>query len=79
MYEVILHINNTEPVLAEIEELPGPNDTLIKVSNPRARDGKDLVFLDHNVVTVYWPTNTLNFIEILPSDSEEDVFSFVRE
>lgn len=77
--QVILHIKNTEPILGEIEELPQPTDTLLKVSNPRPRDGKDLIFLEHNVVTVYWPTATVNFIEVLPSEKEEDIVSFVRE
>lgn len=76
---IILHIENTEPVLGEVEELPELNDTMVKVSNPRQRDGKDLIFLEHNVVTVYWPIARINFIEILPGEEEEEVISFVRE
>jgi len=76
---VIVHIRNAEPMLAEIEELPQPNDTLIKLSNPRQRDGKDLIFLEHNVVTVYWPWVEISFIEILPGETAEEVVSFIRE
>jgi len=76
---IILHIQNTEPVLGEVEELPKLTDTMVKVSNPRQRDGKDLIFLQHNVVTVYWPISQLNFIEILPGEEEEEIISFVRE
>jgi hypothetical protein len=76
---VIVHIRNAEPMLAEIEELPQPNDTIIKLSNPRQRDGKDLVFLDHNVVTVYWPWAEISFMEILPGETAEEVVSFIRE
>ena len=76
---VIVHIRNAEPMLAEIEELPQPNDTLIKLSNPRQRDGKDLVFLEHNVVTVYWPWSEISFMEILPGEIAEEVVSFIRE
>ena len=76
---VIVHIRNAEPMLAEIEELPQPNDTIIKLSNPRQRDGKDLVFLEHNVVTVYWPWAEISFIEILPGETAEEVVSFIRE
>ena len=76
---VIVHIRNAEPMLAEIEELPQPNDTLIKLSNPRQRDGKDLVFLEHNVVTVYWPWAEISFMEILPGEIAEEVVSFIRE
>ena len=76
---VIVHIRNAEPMLAEIEELPQPNDTIVKLSNPRQRDGKDLVFLDHNVVTVYWPWAEISFMEILPGETAEEVVSFIRE
>ena len=76
---VIVHIKNAEPMLAEIEELPQPNDTVIKLSNPRQRDGKDLIFLEHNVVTVYWPWAEISFIEILPGETAEEVVSFIRE
>ncbi|MGB2963101.1 MAG: hypothetical protein WBB69_03860 [Anaerolineales bacterium] len=76
---VIVHIRNAEPMLAEIEELPQPNDMVIKLSNPRQRDGKDLIFLEHNVVTVYWPWAEISFIEILPGETAEEVVSFIRE
>ncbi len=76
---VIVHIRNAEPMLAEIEELPQASDTLIKFSNPRQRDGKDLIFLEHNVVNVIWPLAEISFIEILPGETAEDVVSFIRE
>jgi hypothetical protein len=76
---VIVHIRNSEPMLAEIEEMPQPTDTLIKLSNPRQRDGKDLIFLEHNVVSVYWPWSEISFIEIMPGETAEEVVSFVRE
>jgi hypothetical protein len=76
---VIVHIRNAEPMLAEIEDFPGLTDTVIKLSNPRQRDGKDLIFLEHNVVTVYWPWSEISFIEVLPGDTAEEVVSFVRE
>jgi len=76
---VIIHIKNAEAMLAEIDDLPGPTDTIIKLSNPRQRDGKDLIFLEHNVVTVYWPWSEISFMEVLPGDSAEEVVSFVRE
>ena len=76
---VIVHIRNAEPMLAEIEEMPQLTDTLLKLSNPRQRDGKDLVFLEHNVVNVYWPWAEISFLEIMPGDTSEDVVSFIRE
>jgi len=75
----IVHIRNAEPMIAEIEEMPGATDTLIKLSNPRQRDGKDLIFLERNVVTVYWPWSEISFIEIIPGETAEEVVSFIRE
>ena len=77
--EVLIHIHNSEPVFAEIDELPGSQDTLLKVNNPRLRDGKDLHYLATNVVTVFWPISQISFIEILPGEEEERIIGFVRE
>ncbi|MGB2954925.1 MAG: hypothetical protein WBB64_03040 [Anaerolineales bacterium] len=76
---VIVHIRNAEPILAEVEELPQASDTLITLINPRQRDGKDLMFLERNVVNVIWPLAEISFIEILPGETAEDVVSFIRE
>jgi len=76
---VIVHIRNTEPMLAEIDELPQLTDVLIKLNNPRQKDGKDLIFLERNVVSVYWPWNEISFLEVLPGDTAEEVVSFIRE
>jgi len=76
---VILHIKNTEAVVAEIDDLPQPTDLMITVKNPRTMDGKDLHYLMDKVVTVIWPINTLNFIEVLPSEEDEQIIGFVRE
>ena len=77
--EVLIHIQNTDPILGEIDELPTLQDTMIKVNNPRMRDGKELHYLADSVVSVYWPISQISFIEILPSDEDEQVFGFVRE
>ena len=76
---VIVHIRNAEPMLAEIDEMPQLTDVLIKLSNPRQKDGKDLIYLERNVVTVYWPWAEISFLEILPGDTAEEVVSFIRE
>ena len=77
--EILIHIKNSEPILAEIDELPTTKDTLIKVNNPRLRDGKDIHYLAANVVTVFWPIDQISFIEILQGEEEERVIGFVRE
>jgi len=78
-YSVILHIAGEPAIAGEIEELPKPTDTLLTVSNPRLRDGKDLHYLEHNVVKVIWPIDKVSLIEVLESESEENLIGFVRE
>jgi hypothetical protein len=77
--EVLLHIHNSDPILGEIDELPGPTDTMLKVSNPRQRDGKDIHYLDEDVTSMLVPFHRINFIQLLPSGDVEEVFGFVRE
>ena len=78
-HSVILHIAGEPSVMGEIDELPKPTDTLITVSNPRLRDGKDIHYLEHNVVKVIWPVDKLTLIEVLESEDEEHLIGFVRE
>ena len=78
-HSIILHIAGEPSIAGEIEELPKPTDTLVIVSNPRLRDGKDLHYLEHNVVKVIWPIEKISLIEILESENEENLIGFVRE
>jgi len=78
-YTLVIHVQNSDPVMGETDELPNPTDTMIVVKNPRRMDGKDLHFLDENVLTVYWPLERINFIEVLSEGEEEEIIGFVRE
>lgn len=76
---VLLHIQNEDPIVGEIEEMPSPTDTSLMVQNPRRRDGKDIHFLNDDVSIVIWPWSRISFLEILPSGAEEEIIGFVRE
>lgn len=76
---VILHISDQAPIMGEIEELPDPMHQIVTVNNPRTKDGKDLHYLSEGVVTVIWPLSQVNFIEVMASREEEEIFGFVRE
>lgn len=78
-YSLILHIAGEPSVLGEVDELPKPTDTIVVVSNPRQRDGKDIHYLEHNVVKVIWPIDKIALIEVLESQDEEGLIGFVRE
>lgn len=78
-FTLIIHIQNSDPVVGEVEEMPAPGDRLIMIKNPRRLDGKDLSFLTENVMTVYWPVERINFIEVVTGGEEEKIIGFVRE
>jgi len=76
---LLIHLSGEDPVLGEVDELPAPTDTAVTVNNPRRKDGKDLPYIDGNVVTVVWPMHRVTFMEILPTADEEELIGFVRE
>ena len=78
-FTVLIHIANEDAIVGEIDEMPGSEDLTITVKNPRKRDGKDLNYLQNEVTTVVWPWSRINFIEMLPSDADEEIIGFVRE
>jgi len=78
-YTLILHIHNADPIVGEVEEVPETTDTMVIITNPRMRDGKDVPYLAENVITVLWPIDKIHFIEILSGKEEEEIIGFVRE
>jgi hypothetical protein len=78
-YTVLLHLHNEDPVVAEIDELPDPQDQIVVINNPRLRDGKDLHYIQPEVQTVIFPWTRISFIEVMPTDEEEEIFGFIRE
>ncbi|PIV26435.1 MAG: hypothetical protein COS37_06490 [Anaerolineae bacterium CG03_land_8_20_14_0_80_58_20] len=78
-HTVLLHLSGEEPVAGEVDELPKSADTVITVTNPRRRDGKDLHYIDSRAVKIIWPLDKISFIEILSGEESEQVISFVRE
>lgn len=78
-YTVVVHVNNTDPAVGEMDELPALNATLIMLRNPRKIDGKDLIYLSEKSTVVYWPVDKVNFLEVLGAEAEEEIIGFVRE
>ena len=78
-YTIILHPTGEEPIIGEVEDLPQPMDISVTVNSPRRIDGKELHYLSESVLTVIWPLNRMNFIEVLPTKAEEEIIGFVRE
>jgi len=79
MQRLQIHIANDDPVVLEVEELPKPTDQFITGMNPQRRDGKDISWVLHEVNQIIIPLWRINFIQVLPSEDEEDVITFVRD
>ncbi len=76
---IFVHILNEDPVLGDVEQLPGPADTNVLLSNPRKRDGKDIPSLMASVTQVIVPMHRIAYIEVMPGEEEEQIIGFVRE
>ena len=78
-YTLLIHLEGTDPIVADIDELPDTHDQVIVVNNPRQRDGRDLANLMPEVQTVIYPWNRITFIEVMPTEEEEEIIGFIRE
>jgi hypothetical protein len=78
-YTVLIHILNEEAIVGEIERIPEPMDQVLIVRNLRHRDGRDVSYVLPETDTVAYPWQRIHCLEILPSEAEEDVVSFIRE
>lgn len=78
-YRIQVHIANDDPVVIDVEELPKPTDQFVMGTNPQRRDGKDVPYILREVNQVIFPWWRINFIQILPSEREEEIMTFIRE
>ncbi|MBN2390928.1 MAG: hypothetical protein JXR84_09400 [Anaerolineae bacterium] len=78
-HTILVHIMNEDAILGEIEELPDQNTPFLKLSSPRLRDGRDVSYFlpDTNVVLLPW--TRIHSIEIMPTEGEEKLVTFIRE
>ena len=63
----VLHINNEQPLLADLFDLPGPGDLGLRCTNLRTLNGKRPVFADDSASLFFFPMIHMRFIEIPPA------------
>lgn len=63
----VLHINNEQPMLADLFELPEAGDQGLRCTNLRTMNGKRPVFVDDSASVFYFPYLHLRFVEIPPA------------
>jgi hypothetical protein len=77
--EVILHLMNEDPVLAEMEDLPDPTQQSVLITNPRRRDGRPLHYVTEGARAFIFPWSRISFIEIMGGEEVGEVIEFFRE
>lgn len=64
---VILHLNNEQPLLADLYEPPAPGDVGLRCTNLRMMNGKRPVFVDDVKSIFFFPYLHIRFVEIPPA------------
>jgi hypothetical protein len=64
---VILHLNNEQPLVADLFEAPSPGDVGLRCTNLRQLNGKRPVFVDDMASIFFFPYLHIRFVEILPA------------
>ena len=77
--EVIIHLHNEDPIVAEIEEMPDPTHQTLTFTNPRRRDGRPLHYVTEGATSFIFPWSRISFIEIMEEEEAKEVVEFFRE
>lgn len=67
----VLHINNEQPLLADLYSIPQASDVAVLCTNLRELNGKRPVFADHIESVFLFPLVHLRFIEMAPGAVSE--------
>ena len=63
----ILHLNNEQPLLADLYDAPAPGDVGLRCTNLRQMNGKRPVFVDDIKAIFFFPYLHIRFVEIPPA------------
>ena len=78
--QVVVHLPNEDPIVAEMDEFPDPKDNFIVVQNPRRRDGKALNYITDGATTLMFPWSRITFLEVIGGGTARDrIVGFFRE
>ncbi len=71
IHDVVIHIANEQPLLADLFAMPSPGDGALICTNLRTMNGQRPVFVDHIESTFVFPLATIRFVELPPGSSGE--------
>ena len=69
--DVVLHINNEQPLRADLFEFPEADAVLLRCTNVRTLNGTRPIFIDDLGSIIFIPLLHLRFIEVLPRSQAE--------
>ncbi len=78
-YTLVVHLANEDAVVGEVEDLPEPTAQYIVLTSPRLRDGRDVTYLLPETNIVMYPWIRVHSIEVLPTENDEQIVTFIRE
>ena len=67
----VLHINNEQPLLADLYSIPETSDVAVLCTNVRTLNGKRPVWADNSESVFLFPLVHLRFIEIAPGTIDQ--------
>ena len=65
--EAVLHLNNEQPMRADLFELPEATDVGLRCTNLRTMNGQRPVFVDDSAAVFFFPYQFVRFVEIPPA------------
>ncbi len=72
IYNACLHINNEQPLIADLFDMPASSDLGLRCTNLRTLDGKRPVFVDDMNSVFFFAYEHIRFVEIPPSSLGEN-------
>lgn len=64
--DVVVHLLNEQPLVADLFEMPTPSDTGLLCTNLRTLAGKRPVFVDASASVFFFPYAHIRFVEVRP-------------
>jgi hypothetical protein len=68
---VVIHITNEQPLLADLFDTPSATDVSLVCTNVRMLDGKKPIFIDQSTSVFVFPYLNVRFIEFTPGASTD--------
>ena len=65
---VVVHLANEQPLLADLYDIPNPTDVGVLCTNLRMMDGKRPVFIDSIKSAFFFPYHVMRFLEMPPEE-----------